>query len=80
MSKADIIFRDSCNNILTNGTNTQGEKVRPIWPDTGEKAYTIKLFGQTATYDLRELVVGENKYIETAEFLKKELHIPNQDK
>ena len=54
MSKADIIFRDMCNDILNKGTNTQGEKVRPVWPDTGEKAYTIKLFGQTAMYDLRE--------------------------
>ena len=54
MSKADIIFRDMCHNIINNGTNTQGEKVRPIWPDTNEKAYTIKLFGQTTMYDLRE--------------------------
>ena len=54
MSKADIIFRDMCNNIITHGTDTKGENVRPIWPDTGEKAYTIKIFGQTAVYDLRE--------------------------
>ena len=54
MSKADIIFRDMCNNIIAHGTNTQGEVVRPVWNDTGEKAYTIKLFGQTAVYDLRE--------------------------
>ena len=54
MAKADIIFKSLCNNIITNGTSTEGEDVRPIWPDTGEKAYTIKLFGQTATYDLRE--------------------------
>ena len=54
MSKADIIFKDMCTNIITYGTNTKGESVRPIWPDTGEKAYTIKLFGQTAIYDLRE--------------------------
>jgi thymidylate synthase len=54
MSKADIIFRDMCNNIITHGTDTRGENVRPVWEDTGEKAYTIKLFGQTAMYDLRE--------------------------
>ena len=54
MSKADIIFRDMCHNIITHGTDTQGEIVRPVWNDTGEKAYTIKLFGQTAVYDLRE--------------------------
>jgi thymidylate synthase len=54
MSKADIIFRDMCNNIIAHGTDTRGENVRPIWTDTKEKAYTIKLFGQTAMYDLRE--------------------------
>lgn len=54
MSKADIIFRDMCNNIITNGTDTRGELVRPVWQDTGEKAYTLKIFGQTAVYDLRE--------------------------
>jgi thymidylate synthase len=54
MSKADIIFRDMCNNIITNGTDTRGENVRAIWEDTGEKAYTLKVFGHTAVYDLRE--------------------------
>lgn len=54
MSKADIIFKNMCNNIIKNGSNTKGEKVRAVWPDTGESAYTIKLFGQTAVYDLRE--------------------------
>ena len=54
MSKADIIFRDMCNNIITNGTDTKGENVRAIWDDSGEKAYTLKIFGQTAVYDLRE--------------------------
>ena len=54
MSKADIIFKNMCENIITNGTDTRGENVRPIWEDTGEKAYTLKIFGQTAMYDLRE--------------------------
>ena len=30
MSLADHIFIDMCNDILTNGTSTEGEKVRPI--------------------------------------------------
>ena len=33
MSLADHIFIDMCNDILTNGTSTEGEKVRPHWPD-----------------------------------------------
>ena len=33
-----------CRNILDNGTDTKGEKVRPKWDD-GSFAYTIKKFG-----------------------------------
>lgn len=54
MAKVDLIFKDICNDILTNGTDTKGEIVRPVWEDTGEKAYTIKVFGKVSTYDLRE--------------------------
>ena len=51
MSLADHIFIDRCNDILTNGTSTEGEKVRPHWPD-GTPAYTIKKFGVVNRYDL----------------------------
>ena len=51
MSAADQIFIDMCRNILENGTSTEGEKVRPHWPD-GESAYTVKLFGVVNRYDL----------------------------
>ena len=54
MSYADKIFKDMCTNILENGTDTKGEKVRPIWTDTGEMAYTIKQFGIANKYDLRK--------------------------
>ena len=54
MSKADIIFKEMCEDIILNGTDTRGEDVRPTWNDTGEKAYTIKKFGQVSRYDLRE--------------------------
>ncbi len=54
MSKADVIFKDMCRDILENGTDTKDEIVRPIWEDTGEKAYTIKQFGVVNKYDLRE--------------------------
>lgn len=54
MSYADKVFKDMCRDILNNGTDTKGELVRPIWPDTGEKAYTIKKFGVINRYDLRK--------------------------
>ena len=41
MSMADEIFINMCRDILENGTSTEGEKVRPHWPD-GTSAYTIK--------------------------------------
>ena len=42
-----------CRDILENGTDTRGEKVRPHWPD-GTPAYTIKQFGICNRYDLRK--------------------------
>ena len=53
MSKADEQFVRMCRDILDHGTTTEGEKVRPHWED-GTPAYTIKNFGVTARYDLRE--------------------------
>lgn len=53
MSKADQLFIDMCQNIVENGTDTQGQKVRPHWED-GTPAYTIKQFGVCNRYDLRE--------------------------
>lgn len=53
MSKADKIFVNMCQDILQNGTNTQGEKVRPHWED-GTPAYTIKKFGVVNRYNLAE--------------------------
>lgn len=53
MSKADQLFVSMCKDILDHGTITEGEKVRPRWED-GSPAYTIKNFGVTNRYDLRE--------------------------
>ena len=53
MSQADDIFKRMCRSILTEGTSTVGEKVRPVWED-GTSAYTIKKFGVVNRYDLRE--------------------------
>lgn len=51
MSYADKLFIDMCTDIIENGTSTEGEKVRPKWPD-GTSAYTIKKFGVVNRYDL----------------------------
>ena len=51
MSYADRVFVDMCRDILDNGTDTKGEKVRPKWED-GTSAYTIKKFGVVNRYDL----------------------------
>ncbi len=53
MSYADQVFVDMCKDILKNGTDTKGEKVRPKWED-GSSAYTIKKFGVVNRYDLRK--------------------------
>ena len=53
MSNADKLFVNMCRNIIENGTDTKGEKVRPHWED-GTPAYTIKQFGVCNRYDLRK--------------------------
>ena len=53
MSYADQVFVNMCQDIINNGTDTQGEKVRPKWED-GTPAYTIKRFGVVNRYDLRK--------------------------
>ena len=53
MSKADDLFIAMCKDIIENGYDTKGEKVRPKWED-GTSAYTIKRFGVVNRYDLSE--------------------------
>lgn len=53
MSKADELFVSMCRDILDHGTTTEGERVRPRW-EHGTPAYTIKSFGVTNRYDLRD--------------------------
>ena len=53
MSYADTLFINMCRDILDNGCSTEGEKVRPKWPD-GTSAYTIKKFCVVNRYDLRK--------------------------
>ncbi|MCL2864831.1 MAG: thymidylate synthase [Lachnospiraceae bacterium] len=51
MSRADQIFIDMCQDIIEDGTDTKGEKVRPVWED-GTPAYTIKKFAVVNRYHL----------------------------
>ena len=53
MSYADKVFVDMCSDLLKNGIDTKGEKVRPKWDD-GSYAYTIKKFGVVNRYDLKK--------------------------
>lgn len=53
MSLADKIFVNMCEDIILNGTSTEGQKVRPHWAD-GTPAFTIKQFGVVNRYDLRK--------------------------
>ena len=51
MSYADQVFIDMCRDIIDNGTDTRGEKVRPVWEDK-TPAYTVKKFCVVNRYDL----------------------------
>ena len=53
MSYADEVFIKMCQDVIQNGTSTEGEKVRPVWED-GTSAYTIKRFGVVNRYDLSQ--------------------------
>lgn len=53
MSKADKIFKKNARFILEHGTSTEGQAVRPHWPD-GTPAHTIKQFGAADMYDLQD--------------------------
>ncbi len=53
MSKADKIFVDMCQDIIDNGFSSEGQIVRPKWPD-GTPAHTIKRFGIVNRYDLQD--------------------------
>lgn len=54
MSLSDKIFVNNAKAIIESGTNTKGEEVRAVWPDTNKPAYTIKKFGVCNTYDLQK--------------------------
>lgn len=51
MAKFDDIFKSMCDDILSNGTISDGEEVRPKWED-GSDAHTIKKFAVVNRYDV----------------------------
>jgi len=53
MSRADQIFIENCQDILTNGVWDTKAEVRPHWED-GTPAHTIKKFGIVNRYNLQE--------------------------
>ena len=52
MSQADQTFKTMCRDILDNGSSSEGQQVRAVWPD-GTPAHTIKRFGIVNRYDLK---------------------------
>ncbi len=52
MSYADLLYRETCKKILTEGVRDTDREVRPRWED-GTPAHTIKCFGVVNRYDLR---------------------------
>ena len=53
MSRADELFLQTCQEILTNGIWDTDQNVRPRWED-GTPAHTIKKFGIVNRYNLQE--------------------------
>lgn len=53
MSYADVLFQQTCRDILENGVWDTGEEVRPRWED-GTPAHTVKRFGVVHRYDLSQ--------------------------
>ena len=53
MSFADLTFINNCRYILEQGVSSEGEDVRPRWPD-GTPAHTKRVFGLINRYDLAD--------------------------
>lgn len=53
MSKADKIFVEMCQDIMTNGYSSEGQIVRAKWED-GAVAHTVKRFAVVNRYNLAE--------------------------
>lgn len=52
MAKADLEFISMCKDVLANGTSSEGQKIRAVWPSDGTPAHTTALFGVVNRFDL----------------------------
>ena len=57
MAYADDVFIKMCKDILENGQDTKGEKVRPHWED-GTAAYTVRISDPDTQKDRPEIRNG----------------------
>lgn len=53
MSRADLIYKETCEKILSEGVWDTDREVRPHWED-GTPAHTVKCFGIVNRYNLQE--------------------------
>jgi thymidylate synthase len=53
LSRADLVFKEMCRDILDHGVSSYGHQVRPRWDD-GTPAHSLKKFGVVNRYDLSE--------------------------
>ena len=53
MSRADLIYKETCEKILSEGVWDTNREVRPHWED-GTPAHTVKCFGIVNRYNLQE--------------------------
>ena len=53
MSRADLLYRETCARILREGVWDTDQSVRPRWAD-GSPAHTVKCFGVVNRYNLQE--------------------------
>ena len=60
MSYADQVFAAMCRDIIENGVSTEGEKVRPIWEDTGGIGLYYQTFRRGEPLRLEERVSGSH--------------------
>lgn len=51
MSLADMEFKSMCEDVLANGTSSEGQQIRAKWAD-GSPAHTTALFGVVNRFDL----------------------------
>lgn len=62
MAKADLIYNQVAENIITNGVWDKDHDVRTVWAD-GTKAYTKSIISQQVTFDNTEVPIITSKRV-----------------